>query len=207
MVRSTWHLGSTGITGCAPSARPVLGRAHPVTPVPVPLRNGAAAFPASLLPKLRMVRLRSAPDVGAAQSPVLVDARTPGAEARRGSTRALPLRLFPGANAWRGARRGSGFAGALWGRFPTCGGLAARLCGIGGRSREAGWGVPPGPGRRLKTCPTKARAALRTGTLGFERFCGQIASTRTSASRTRVARQGGAAAWPPGAEPATVISS
>ena len=38
-----------------------------------------------------------------------------------------------------GARRESGFAGALWGRFPTCGGLAARLCGIGGRSREAGW--------------------------------------------------------------------
>jgi len=38
----------------------------------------------------------------------------------------------------------------------------------------------------LKTCPTKARRALRTGTLGFERFCGQIASTRTSASRTRL---------------------
>jgi len=37
------------------------------------------------------------------------------------------------------SRRGSGFAGALWGRFPTCGGLAARLYGIGGRSREAGW--------------------------------------------------------------------
>ena len=40
-------------------------------------------------------------------------------------------------------------------------------------------------GRRLKTCPTKARGALRTGTLGFERFCGRIASTRTSASHTR----------------------
>jgi hypothetical protein len=39
-------------------------------------------------------------------------------------------------------------------------------------------------GRRLKTCPTKARGALRTGTLGFERFCGRIASTRTSASHT-----------------------
>jgi hypothetical protein len=39
-------------------------------------------------------------------------------------------------------------------------------------------------GRRLKTCPTRARGAWRTGTLGFQRFCGRIASGRTSTPHT-----------------------
>ena len=51
------------------------------------------------------------------------------------------------------AYRRAWFGAPLWGRLSTCGGLAARLPRLAQGPKQADYGVPPGPGRRLTRLP------------------------------------------------------
>jgi hypothetical protein len=70
------------------------------------------------------------------------------------------------------------FAGAMWGKMASCGGLATRL-------PKASEGRLP-IGRKMPSCPTKGPLALRTLTLRYQPFCRRIALAPTFMSRTRL---------------------